>query len=50
MSLVKQLEGVQITAARKVLGPSNAMSNTALRAELGVAHMKWRRAKTEIAI
>ena len=37
--LVKQLETVQMPAAKKVLGCSSA-SNTVLRAELGCTHLK----------
>ena len=33
---VKQLETVQITAAKKILGCSSTTSNTTLRAELGM--------------
>ena len=33
---VKQLERVQMTAAKKILGCSSATSNTVLRAELGM--------------
>ena len=51
--LVKQLEAVQITAAKKVLliGCSNTTGNTALRAELGMYQLKInRREKVEMAL
>ena len=37
---VKQLETVQMTPAESVLGCSSTMSNTVLRAELGVYPLK----------
>lgn len=41
--LVKQLETVQMTAAKKVLGCSSTTSNTVLRAELGMYPLKTNR-------
>ena len=38
--LVKQLETVQMSAAKNVLGCSSTMSNTELRAELGMYPLK----------
>ena len=38
--LVKQLETVQMTAAKKVLGWSSTTGNTVLRAELGIFPLK----------
>ena len=38
--LVRQLETVQMTAAKKVLGCSSTASNTVFRAELGCTHVK----------
>ena len=38
--LVKQLETVQVTAAKKVLGWSSTTGNTVLRAELGIFPLK----------
>ena len=44
--LVKQLETVQMTAAKKVLGCSSTASNTVLRAELGMYQLKTNRLET----
>ena len=41
--LVQQLEPVQMTAAKKVLGCSRTTSNTVLRVELGVYPLKTKR-------
>ena len=41
--LVKQLETVQMTAAKKVLGCSSTTSNTVLRAELGMYPLRTNR-------
>ena len=41
--LVKQLETVQMTAAKKVLGWSSTTSDTALRTELGMYPLKNQR-------
>ena len=41
--LVKQLETVQMTAAKKVRGYSSTTSNTELRAELGMYPLKTNR-------
>ena len=41
--LVKQLETVQMTAAKKVLGCSGTTSNTVLRVELGMYPLKTNR-------
>ena len=41
--LVKQLETVQMTAAKKVRGYSSTTSNTELRAELGMYPLKTSR-------
>ena len=38
--LVKKLETVPMTAAKKILGCSKTASNTALRAELGMYSLK----------
>ena len=43
MKLVKQLETVQMTAAKKVLGCSSTTSNTGLGAELGMYPLKTNR-------
>ena len=40
---VKQLETVQMTAAKKILGCSSTTSNTVLRAELGMYPLKTNR-------
>ncbi|CAB1099916.1 unnamed protein product [Ectocarpus sp. CCAP 1310/34] len=40
---VKQLETVQMTAAKKILGCSSTTSNTVLRAELGMYSLKTKR-------
>ena len=40
---VKQLEAVQMTAAKKILGCSSTTSNTVLRAELGMYPLKTNR-------
>ncbi|MEP5375891.1 MAG: hypothetical protein ABJQ14_08885, partial [Hyphomicrobiales bacterium] len=42
--LVKQLETVQMTAAKKILRCSSTTSNTVLRAELGMHPLKTNRA------
>ena len=41
--LAKQLETVQMTAAKKVLGCSSTTSNTIVRAELGMYSLKTNR-------
>ena len=41
--LVKKLESVPMTAAKKILGCSKTASNTALRAELGIYSLKTNR-------
>ena len=46
--LVKQLETVQMTAAKKILGCSSTTSNTVLRAELGMHPLKTNKRREEI--
>ena len=41
--LVKKLETVPMTAAKKILGCSKTASNTSLRAELGIYSLKTNR-------
>ena len=41
--MVKQLETIRITAAKKVLGCLSTTSNTVLRAELGICPLKTNR-------
>ena len=43
VKLVKQLETVQMTAAKNILGCSSSTSNTGLRAELGMYPLKTNR-------
>ena len=40
VKLVKKLEAVSMTAAKKILGCSKTASNTALREELGMYSLK----------